>query len=162
MEPRWYLPSSLALHCLLGIPVHVDDRGGDGDNHTQQGWQQAEAAAEFNLKNKQCCHLGCHLGSQGWLKSPDNFFCWMFWRRASPAAQCTSSAKKSVMVTQSTQQGFVRSKCPNLLNHEVGICQAKKITTKWPSWGKKSFQITRNWSTTDILACLGSLWRRLI
>ena len=53
---------TICLVCLL--PVHVDDSGGDGDDHTQQGGQQAETTAEFNLKNS--AMLSSWMSVLGW------------------------------------------------------------------------------------------------
>ena len=82
-------PSALsALGCL---PVHVDDRGGDGDHHAQQGWQQAETAAEFNLKIQQQMF-------EAFLPDfdlPDNFFYLKFWRKAWRVAPYTSSVMEA-------------------------------------------------------------------
>ena len=64
--------------CVCVLPVHVDHGGRHGDHHAQQGRQQAETAAEFNLKIQQQMF-------EAFLPDfdlPDNFFYLKFWRKA--------------------------------------------------------------------------------
>ena len=69
----------------------MDHRRRHGHHHAQQGRQQAETAAEFNLKIQQQMF-------EAFLPDfdlPDNFFYLKFWRKAWRVAPYTSSVMEA-------------------------------------------------------------------